>query len=106
NEIHAVLMRRIKGRPPVSDLFGVKGLKWLRGLKLPLEEDETVQACLRHIEFLDTEIAAVERLIATEALKSPQVRRLLTVPGVNVISAAVFLAAVGDIKRFNGSRPV
>jgi transposase len=106
NEIHAVLMRRIKGRPPVSDLFGVKGREWLRGLKLPLEEDETVQACLRHIEFLDAEIAAVDRLIATEALKSPQVRRLLTVPGVNVICAAVFLAAVGDVRRFKGSRPV
>ena len=25
NEIHAVLIRRLKGRPPVSDLFGVKG---------------------------------------------------------------------------------
>ncbi len=25
NEIHAVLMRRLKGKPPVSDLFGVKG---------------------------------------------------------------------------------
>jgi transposase len=25
DEIHAVLMRRLKGRPPVSDLFGVKG---------------------------------------------------------------------------------
>jgi len=24
NEIHAVLMRRLKGRPPVSDLFGVR----------------------------------------------------------------------------------
>ncbi len=106
NEIHAVLMRRIKGRPPVSDLFGVKGRDWLRGLKLPLEEDETVQACLRHIEFLDAEIAAVDRLIATEALKTPQVRRLLTVPGVNVICAAVFLAAVGDVRRFKGSRPV
>jgi transposase len=106
NEIHAVLMRRLKGRPPVSDLFGVKGRDWLRGLKLPLEENETVQACLRHIEFLDAEIAAVDRLIATEALKSPQVRRLLTVPGVNVICAAMFLAAVGDVRRFKGSRPV
>jgi transposase len=25
NEAHAVLMRRLVGRPPVSDLFGVKG---------------------------------------------------------------------------------
>ena len=106
NEIHAVLMRRLKGRPPVSDLFGVMGRKWLRGLELPLEERETVHAGLRHIEFLDTEIEQVERLIRQEALKSRQVRRLLTVPGVNVICAAVFLAAVGDIHRFTGSRPV
>jgi transposase len=106
NEIHAVLMRRLKGRPPVSDLFGVKGLKWLRGLELAVEESETVQACLRHIEFLDSEIDQVERFICREALDSPQIRRLMTVPGVNVICAAVFLAAVGDIRRFKGSRPV
>jgi transposase len=107
NEIHAVLMRRLKGRPPVSDLFGIKGRDWLRGLGgLPPEEAETVQAGLRHIEFLDTEIEQVERLIATEALKSRQIRRLMTVPGVNVICAAIFLAAVGDIRRFKGSRPV
>jgi transposase len=106
NEIHAVLMRPLKGRPPASELFGVKGRQWLRGLELPEEEDETVTAGLRQIEFLDTEIEQVERLIATEALASPQVRRLMTVPGVNVICAAIFLAAVGDIRRFKGSRKV
>ena len=106
NELHAVLMRCLKGRPPVSDLFGVKGRDWLRGLELPEVEDETVKAGLRHIEFLDAEIEQVERLIATEALQSPQIKRLMTVPGVNVICAAIFLAAVGDIRRFKGSRPV
>ena len=106
NEIHAVLMRRLKGRPPVSDLFGVKGPDWLRGLELPLEESETVQSCLRHIEFLDQEIEQVERIVAKEALASPQIKRLMTVPGVNVICAAIFLAAVGDIRRFKGSRQV
>ena len=104
NEIHAVLVRRLVGRPPVSDLFGVKGRAWLAGLELPLEESETVAACLRHVEFLDSEIAAVEREIARQALESPELRRLLTVPGVNVICAATFLAAVGDIRRFATSR--
>ena len=48
-EVHAVLMRRLVGKPPCSDLFGVKGLKWLRSLTLPVEEAETVQAALRQI---------------------------------------------------------
>ena len=106
NEIHAVLMRQLKGRAPASDLFGVKGRAWLRSLELPEEEDETVKAGLRHIEFLDQEIEQVERLIAKEALRSPPIKRLMTVPGVNVICAAIFLAAVGDIHRFKGQRKV
>jgi transposase len=76
NEIHAVLMRQLVGRPPVSDLFGVKGRRWLAGLQLAPEERETVDACMRQIEFLDAEIAAVERLIAQDALDSPEIKRL------------------------------
>jgi transposase len=104
NEIHAILVRRLKGKPPMSDLFGVKGRQWLAGLELPVEESETLEACMRHIEFLDAEIAAVERLIAADALSSAQIRRLMTVPGVNVIAAATFMAAVGDIRRFATQR--
>ena len=100
NEIHAAPMRRLKGKPAVSDLFGVKGRRWLCELRLPVEEAETLQGALPHIEFLDAEIAAVERLIAREALRSADARRLMTLPGVNVICAASFLAAVGDIRRF------
>jgi transposase len=84
NEIHAVLQRRLQGKPPCSDLFGVKGRQWLAGLKLPLEERESVDAGIRHVEFLDSEVAAVERLIAQQALGWPEIRRLMTVPGVNL----------------------
>ena len=59
---------------------------------------------MRHIEFLDSEIATVERQIATEALGSAEIRRLMTVPGVNVICAASFMAAVGEIHRFANPR--
>jgi len=68
NEIHAALMRRLRGKPPVSDLFGARGRKWLRELELPVEEAETLESALRLIEFLDQEIAAVDGLIAREAL--------------------------------------
>jgi transposase len=100
NEVHAVLMRRLQGKPPCSDLFGVKGRKWLRRLSLPPEEQETVQAALRHIAFLDREIEQVERMVAKQMLSWPEAKRLMTVPGVNLIGAASFLAAVGDVARF------
>src|SRR5215207_5268657 len=90
NEIQAVLQRRLQGKPPCSDLFGVKGRRWLAGLELPLEERESVDAGIRHIDFLDSEIAAVERLMA--------------VPGVNLICAATFIAAIGHAGRFLTSR--
>ena len=104
NEIHACLQRRLQAKPPCSDLFGVKGRQWLAGLELPLEERESVDAGVRQIEFLDSEIAAVERLIAQQALSWPEIRRLMTVPGVNLICAASFVAAVGNPYRFLTSR--
>jgi transposase len=104
NEIQAVLQRCLKGKPPASDLFGVKGLAWLAEQGLPLAEQETVDVALRQVEFLDSEIAAVEQLIAAEALSWPELKRLMTVPGVNVIVAATFMAAVGDIARFPDRR--
>ncbi len=104
NEIHAVLMRCLKDRPPASDLFGVKGRRWLAAQQLPVCERETVDSALRQVDFPDTEIAAVDQLIAAEALSWPEVKRLMTVPGVNVVVAATFMAAVGDIRRFGDRR--
>jgi transposase len=104
NEIHAVLMRCLKDRPPASDLFGVEGWAWLAEQQLALTERETVDSAVRQVSFLDSEIAQVERLIAAEALSWPEVKRLMTVPGVNVIVAATFMAAVGDIRRFGDRR--
>ena len=104
NEIHAALMRRLVTKPKVSDLFGVQGRQWLESLELPDEEQETVEGCLRQLDFCESEIAAIEQRIATEALGSPEIRRLMTVPGVNVICAATFMAAIGDIHRFDDRR--
>jgi hypothetical protein len=92
------------GRAPFAEPFGPKGRRWLAELDLPEEERESVDSALRQIEFLDSEVEAVERLIATEALASTEIERLMTVPGVNVICAATFTAAVGDIGRFESAR--
>jgi transposase len=97
-------MRRLITRPKVSDLFGQAGREWLASLELPSEERETVTSSLRQIDFLSEEIEQVERVIAEAALVSPEAKRLMSVPGVNVVCAASFMAAVGDIARFSSQR--
>jgi transposase len=104
NEIHAVLMRNLKGRPPMSDVFGRGGRVWLAELELPADERETVDGCLRQIDYLDTETALIERGIAEHALGSQAIKRLMTVPGVSLMTATTFMAAVGDIRRFPDPR--
>jgi transposase len=104
NQVHATMIRNLKGKPPVSDLFGTRGRRWLAEQNLPVDEQETIAACLRQIEFLDGEIALIERTLAEQVLASPEMRRLLTLPGVNFVTAAALLAAIGDIGRFPTAR--
>lgn len=100
NEIHAVLIRNLKAKPPMSDLFGKAGRAWLAFSVLPNDERDAVNAGLRQVDFLSSEIDALDRAIAIDASCAPYVRRLMTVPGVSVITATTFTSAIGSIRRF------
>jgi transposase len=104
NEVHGVLARNLCGRPPVVHLFSKAGRGWLAALELPVDERLTLQGCLRQIDFLDGEIRSLEAVLALHALGSPEIRRLMTIPGVNVLTAPAFMASVGDIGRFPSPR--
>ena len=104
NEIQAVLHRNLKGRPPVSDLFGREGRVWLAGQALPIDERLTVDGCLRQLDFLGAELAAVDRAIAEQVVDDDDVRRLMTIPGVDVVTASTLAAVIGDVRRFPSSR--
>src|SRR5918994_318586 len=104
NEIAAALQRNLLDRPGVYDVAGERGRRFLEGVELPADESQTVDGCLRQIDFLHEEIAAVNRALAEAAVASEQMRRLMTVPGVNLQTAATFMACVGDIGRFRDPR--
>src|SRR6266700_2103079 len=104
NQVHAILIRNLKQRSPATDLFGAAGRRWLAAQELPADEREMVEACLRGIDFLDREVAAIDRALAELVLGSPELRRLLTLPGVNFVTACALLAAIGDVRRFPTAR--
>jgi transposase len=99
NQRHAVLARNLLERPPMTDMFGRKGRIWLaeQAERLPLDEQLSVDAGLRQVDFLNGE---VDQILGADAITDPDALRLMTLPGVNMVTAIALLAAIGDIKRF------
>ena len=77
----------------MTDAFGVAGREWLAGQPLPADERDTIDAALCQIDFLTDEITTIEHDLAELVLAPPDARRLLTIPGVGMITAAVFLVS-------------
>jgi transposase len=103
NQIHATLIRNLGGRGPARDILARKGRDWLQALKLPADERATILSCMREADFLAREITVVDREIA-HGVGSAEIRRLMTIPGVNVTTAATLMATIGRIDRFASPR--
>jgi transposase len=100
NEISAALHRNLKGRNPAADPFGKKGREWIADQQLPIDERLTVDGCLRQLDFFGDELAEIDRLIAQQVLNDANVRRLMTIPGIDLVTAATLVAVIGDVRRF------
>ncbi len=103
NRIHGILHRNLVPGCPRSDLFGKAGRRWLtvQALpQLPPHEQDIVLATLRQFESLSTELAHIDQTLATLALQHPSVRRLVTIPGIDAVTALTVVAAIGHIYRF------
>lgn len=100
NQVHAILSRNLVPTCPHADLFGGVGRRWLAQQVLPADEQRSVDALLRQINFHGDELAEVETDIAVDAIDDAVIARLMTVPGINVTVAMSIVAAVGDFSRF------
>lgn len=100
NQVHAILSRNLVPTCPHADLFGGVGRRWLAQQRVPPDEQRSVDALLRQLDFHGDELAEVERDIAVDAVEDPVIARLMTVPGINVTVAMSIIAAVGDFCRF------
>ena len=104
NEIHSVLATHMIPRCTATDLFGKKGRRWLAEQPLPLDERIAVEQRLRELDRLGEDLAIIDRALGEAVLADAQLKRLLTITGVNATVAIGLLAAIGDIGRFPSAR--
>ena len=100
NQVQAILARNLLPRCPFTDLFGIKGRRWLADQALPADERRTVGSLLRQLDFAGEELKLVDAELALFALNDANTRRLMTIPGVDMAVAVAIVATVGDFSRF------
>jgi transposase len=109
NRIHAMFHRHGIFHA-FSDLFGGKGRLWLSELAqrgCPELPSQALQALRGHLGLLDhvrQQMASVERVLQRQLETTPQVRRLVTIPGVGRILSHVLTAEIGQIERFRNHK--
>ena len=98
----SILHAHLLPQCPHADLFGVRGRAWLAAQDLPADERAAVERHMREYDRLGEDLRVVERELAREALADANVKRLMTIPGVDMVVAVGLAAAIGPISRFKG----
>jgi transposase len=101
NQVQSILHRNLVPRCPAADLFGRKGRAWLAEQELPADERRAVEALLRQLDFHGEELRLIDAELGRVALGRDEVKRLMTIPGVDATVALSIVAAVGDFARFS-----
>ncbi len=86
---------------PHADLCGAKGRSWLNEQIVPEDERLAINRHLREFDRLGEDLQVIERDLARSALEDDGVKRLMTIPGVDMTVALAMKAAIGDVSRFD-----
>jgi transposase len=99
SQVHAVLAQH-GVLVPMTDLFGLAGKALLDSLELDGAFLIRVESLRDLIIGLDREITMLDRRIHERLRDAPAYRAVQQIPGVGPVIAAVFVAEIGDVTRF------
>ena len=80
-------------------IFGVKGTRWLRSLKLSDNDQILLHEYVMQIEL--TEIKDTESKRSYQASKNESVKILISMTGIDYLSAMLIASEIGEITRFS-----
>ena len=100
NRVHS-LLDKYDVTCDYDNIFGVKGTRWLRSLKLSDDDRILIHEYVTQIEFLNTEIQNIESKIICEASKNESVKILMSMTGIDYFSAMMISSEIGNINRFS-----
>jgi len=105
NRIHTILSK-YNLHSPSTDLFGKKERAFLKETRKHLSGTHQMMLdnYLDLIDGLNEQVKSVNQVIRTWAKDDPRAQLLTSMPGIGIYSAAVIIADIGDIKRFESPK--
>jgi len=108
NRIHALLSQQSEDIQEqisrVKNLFGTKGMKVLRGLSLPGNQKELLEALVKTFSHLEERRKETNGLVEKLYSEIPKARLIHTVPGFGVFLSVLTEVEIADIWRFENVR--
>ena len=101
NRVHSLLDKYDDMNFNYSKIFGIKGLQWLRDLKVTGNDQILLHEYIEQIEFLTREIKNIESKMRIDASNNESVKILMSMTGINYFSAMMISSEIGDINRFS-----
>jgi transposase len=101
NIIQSILHAHLIPSCPHADLCGAKGRAWLDQQVVPEDERLAIERHVREFDRLGEDLRVIERDLARSALADDGVKRLMTIPGVDMTVALAMKAAIGEVTRFD-----
>ena len=102
-QVHAV-MAKLGTIPPLPDMFTLAGQRLLDEMDFPGNYGLRVESLRDRLELYERELAMVEREIHGQLNDHPGYRAIQVLNGVGAISAAIYVAEIGDITRLPTAR--
>jgi transposase len=90
--------------PPVNDLWGVAGPKWLDGLELPEAYTVRLESLRDLVKVYERQIHMLELRVHRLLRHDPGYRAIQAIDGVGPVIAAIFVAEIGDVSRFTSAQ--
>ncbi len=80
--------------------FSQKGVRWLHEINLSEVDRMAMDAYLDSIDMMQKQINTIEIKIATISNEDEKTRLLMTIPGINYVTALTIISEIVDISRF------
>lgn len=99
NQIHSILAK-YDHKPPTKKTFSERGTKWLQQISLSEIDRVAMDIHLQTITTIQNQIDKINTHIASISAQDERVRILMTIPGIDYLTALTMISEIVDSGRF------